>query len=149
MLYINPTLHKQQVRSHGRQHTGSVRVKITPSEKAKVLAVFHKHSNFYQEYPELYYQHHDKIGNDTRPYTTSQIISDINKKIPDWMQKKNDLYESYLIRHNHVVVTTAEKICKTHNTRIADEYIDQYFIDYGTPAPRHTPNPSAGLWEEL
>lgn len=149
MLYIYPKLVKLQARSHGRQSTGSVQVQCTPGEKARVLAIFHKHSDFYQEYPELFYEHNDRIGNDTVTYTTSKIISDINKKIPDWMLKKNYLYESYLLRHNHIVCQTAEKICKTHDTRVADEYIDQYYIDYGTPAPRHTPNPSAGLWEEL
>jgi hypothetical protein len=145
MLYIYPTLRKLQARSHGRQPHASVQVKLTQGEKNKVLELFHKHSNFYQEYPELYYEHNDRIGKDGKAYTTSKIIYDINAKIPDWMQKKNDLYESYLIRHNHVVTVTAEKICKTHDTRVADEYIDQYFIDYGKPAPRHTP--SNNLWE--
>jgi hypothetical protein len=145
MLYIYPTLRKLQARSHGRQAHASVQVKLTQGEKTKVLELFHKHSNFYQEYPELYYEHNDRIGNDGKTYTTAKIISDINSKIPDWMQKNNDLYESYIIRHNHIVGVTAEKICKTHDTRVADEYIDQYFIDYGTPAPRHTP--SNNLWE--
>ena len=145
MLYIYPRLIKLQPRSHGRQAHASVQVKLTKSEKNKDLELFHNHSNFYQEYPELYYEHNDRIGNDGVTYTTSKIIYDINKKIPDWMQKNGDLYESYLIRHNHVVTITAEKICKTHSTRVADEYIDQYFIDYGNPAPRHTP--SNNLWE--
>tara|TARA_R110001606_G_scaffold107173_3_gene231784 strand:- start:767 stop:1216 length:450 start_codon:yes stop_codon:yes gene_type:complete len=149
MLYINPTLKQLKARSHGRQSTGSVRATLTPSEKNKVLEVFVKHSNFYQEYPELFYQHNDKIGNDNQSYTTAKIIHDINIKIPDWMQKKNDLYESYLLRHNHIVRQTAEKICKSHDTRVADEYIDQYYIDYGEPAPRHTPSTIGDLWEGL
>lgn len=146
MLYIYPTLLKQQARSHGKQPTGSVRVKITAGEKKSVLEVFRRHSDFYKEYPDLYYQHHDRIGNDSVTYTTSQIIADINKKIPDWKSKStNDIYESYLVRHNHVVTTAAEKICKMHDCKIADEYIDQYFIHYGPSAPKHTP--SSGLWE--
>ena len=146
MLHIYPTLQKQQARSHGRQHTGSVRVKITAGEKKAVLELFKKHSKFYKDFPELYYQHHDRIGYDKVTYTTSQIIADINKKIPDWKSKAtNDIYESYLLRHNHIVTTAAEKISKMHDTSIADEYIDNYFIQYGPPAPKHTPD--NGLWE--
>jgi hypothetical protein len=146
MLYIHPTLIKLNARDHGRQSTGSVRVKLTPSEKKSVLNVFMDHNNFYNDYAEeLYYEHNDKIGNDKVKYKTAKIISDINIKIPDWMQTKNDLYESYLLRHNHVVVTTGDKINKLHGNRIADEYIDRYFIDYGVSAPRHTP--STNLWE--
>ena len=146
MLYIYPTLIKLNARSHGRQSTGSVRVKLTKGEKKAVLDLFINHNSFYNDYSDdLYYQHNDKIGNDRTSYTTAQIISDINIKIPDWMQAKNDLYESYLLRHNHVVCTTAEKINGLHGSRMADEFIDTYFIDYGLPAPRYTA--SNNLWE--
>ena len=53
MLYIYPTLLKQQARSHGKQPTGSVRVKITAGEKKSVLEVFRRHSDFYKEYPDF------------------------------------------------------------------------------------------------
>jgi hypothetical protein len=139
MLYIYATLNKLQARSHGRQHTGSVRVKCTPSEKKSVIERFIDHNSFYEEYKdELYYEHNDKIGLDSRAYTTATIIKQINDKIPDWMQKKNDLYESYLIRHNHIVVATSQRINQLHSARIADEYIDRYYIDYGQgSAPRY------------
>lgn len=149
MLYIYATLHKQQTRSHGRQRHGSVRVKCTPSEKKSVIERFIDHNAFYQEYKdELFYQHNDKVGNDSRAYSTEEIITQINEKIPDWMIKKNDLYESYLIRYNHVVVQTGERLNRTHTARIADEYTDRYYIDYGQgSAPRYQKSLNNNLFD--
>lgn len=149
MLYIYATLHKQQTRSHGRQRHGSVRVKCTAGEKKSVIERFIDHNAFYQEYKdELFYQHNDKVGNDNRAYSTEEIITQINEKIPDWMIKKNDLYESYLIRYNHVVLQTGERLNNTHTARIADEYIDRYYIDYGQgSAPRYQKSITGNLFD--
>lgn len=144
MLIINPVLTKFNSTLNHKQSAKSVRMKCTLGEKKKVIAVFKDHENFYKEFRDLYFQHNDRIGKDSISYTTDQIIEDIHIKLRDWANKpSNDIFESYVIRHNKIILDTAEQLNKKYGYAEADEFIDRFYICYNnnTP-PTYKPKPA-------
>jgi len=143
LVEFNSTMSKQKAKS--------VRMKMTLGEKKKVIQLLKHHEKFYNEYKdEYYYQHMDRIGKDSVSYTTDQIIKDIHIKLRDWEHKpSNDIFESYVLRHNQIVLDTAERLNKKEGADIAEDYIDSFFINYSNALPPSYKQPPEGYEQGL
>ena len=142
MLRVYPIL-KSEGSTLTKQKHASVKLQMPLNEKKSVLAVLKDHQKFYNEYKDdWYYQHNDRIGNDGQSFTTEDIINNqIHNKIKYWETNASSyIYESYILRSNHVVTETGGRLAKAHSTRAADEYTDRFYISYdnATP-PRYSP----------
>ena len=154
MLIVYPVLIEfNDTRS--KQRAKSVRMKLPLGEKKAVIKHLSGLIDFYYKNKfnkNLFHVYQERIGKDGVDYETDEILKDIKKKIKDWQKPKNDIFESYVIRHNHVVVDTARKIAANKGIGYctsADAFIDAFYINYGKGTPPTFTPKTASIREEL
>ena len=154
MLTVYPRLiefHDTRV----RQRAKSVRMRLSSGDKKAVLNRLAELIHFYNKNTfnkNLFHTYQERIGKDGIDYETAEIFKDITKKIVDWQKPRNDIFESYVIRHNHVVMDTAKKIAAHKGVgycTAADAFLDAFYIDYGQGKPPYFTPKTASIREEL
>jgi len=117
---------------------GSVRLKYSMGQKAKLLTLLEQHIEVYCSAEDWFYQEYEKpIGKDTRRKSTETIFREIAEKLPVWQKIANDIQESYILRNNYVVEQAAVKQhLRGVDTKLIDQYINCFYIEYNDVQPK-------------
>jgi hypothetical protein len=68
------------------------------------------------------------IGNDPKKYNKSQMVEDFLDQLEGWRENRNDVYHSYVLRHNWLVTEYAKTLDMRKLTYQAEDVITNYYI---------------------
>ena len=68
------------------------------------------------------------IGNDPKKYNKSQMVEDFLDQLEGWRENRNDVYNSYVLRHNWMVTEYADTLIMRKLKYQAEDVISNYYI---------------------
>lgn len=94
----------------------SIRIKQKDTQKYQMAEVMERQSKMYDACPELWGTDPHRIGNDPVSYTPAEIFADLNSRFKNWRSPGNDIYKSFVERHNAMMDVYIQTIWQNQMT---------------------------------